>query len=204
MKKLLILILCSCLLPAMAQANTLNTRVERAVTKASKKQQPAPVITRDPTDQLVLNLLGTPYTLILSEEDDGTWTNAYLPEGRSITDLDTDDPNTDVILISKIPDTTCADEIGNLEDSKAYTYDTRNPNDQILSGGNKSTYAVMRYIQSGDDVFYVVVMVKRNTQSDEDWQQLQKSVFKATRSTPAGVLTTDFVEAACRFGSDCR
>ncbi len=202
-KKMLMLLCCSCFFGSVSLGNPLNARVERAVAKASKTQ-PASII-RDAKDSLVLYLLGQTYTLITSEQiDSGDWGNVYLPEGSDISVFDKDDPQTDVIVITKATDTTCEDEVGDLESSKAYTFDTRNPNDQIVSGGDKTHYAVMRYVQVGEDVFELMVLVQRGPQSNEEWQLLQKNIFKATRNTAVNVLTDHFVEAACRFGSDCR
>ncbi len=202
MKKIMMLLVCSFLFSSAVQAAIPAAAIERAVTNASSKRHaPQTALVRDADNPLVLSFLGQPYTLFKSQPDeaDTEWKNIYLPPNDTSAD--------NAILITKFKDTTCAEQIDGLNDDEVITFDSRNPNDQILSGETEddgiTKYVVARFIQVGKNVFSVFVTYPRSTQSDEEWSQLQRTIFSTVRKTPTSVITENFVESVCKFGSDC-
>ena len=111
-------------------------------------------------------------------------------------------------MIRKMTGTTCAQEIGEIDEDEIMTLDSRNPQDQMVSGEVEEDdlvkYVAVRFIQVGPDVFSIMVSFPRTTQTDEEWQQLRQTIFQAVRHTPVSVMTQNLVESVCKFGSDCR
>ncbi len=182
----------------------------------SKKIKP---ISRDSKDPRILTLLGRKYVMLSSEEGKNSdqWANIYAPQGTSPKELDFEKPGQDVIFIVKITDTTCSSVIselfGPLEDSKADSFDTRNPNDQLVSviyeaaeeeDSPLSSYLSMRFVQAERDVFAMWVWVHRGHTPHAQWQETPQAVLSALKNTPHAVLTEHFIDSPCRFGSDCR
>ena len=199
MKKLGMFLLISCLFCTVAQAAAPEqATLERAIFNAKKAK--TQTIVRDKENPFVLWLLGNAYTLHKSKPQNSRIGNLYLPPGNY---LSTDN----AIFISKITDTTCAQEINEINDDEIMTFDSRNPQDQIISGETQEDdlvqYVVARFIQVGPDVFSLVVILPRTTQTDEEWHQFERAIFQAVRHTPTEVITQNFVETVCKFGSDC-
>ena len=200
MKKIVMLLFVSCLFCSVAQASMpAAAALERAVFSA-KKTKAQTMIVRDQKNPRVLWFLGQTYTLYKSQPEDSHVENLYLPDG----DLSADN----AIMIRKMTGTTCAQEIGEIDEDEIMTLDSRNPQDQMVSGEVEEDdlvkYVAVRFIQVGPDVFSIMVSFPRTTQTDEEWQQLRQTIFQAVRHTPVSVMTQNLVESVCKFGSDCR
>ena len=223
MKKMLVFLLLSSLFVSGSYSVALNGDTPDAAQDQTVQTQAAPLdmkkikpISRDSKDPLVLTLLGRKYFMLSSEagEDSNQWGNVYAPKGTSIKELNFEKPDQDVIFIVKTTDTTCSNVIqemfGALEDSKADSFDTRNPNDQFVSviheeeDSTRSSYLAMRFVQAGQDVFSMWIWVLRGNTPAEQWQQTSQVVKSTLQNTPHTVLTNHFIDSPCRFGSDCR
>lgn len=202
MKKIYLLVVC-CLFLVSAPLHALNAEADpKANIFPAKKVKPLFRPTKDP---LVILLLDRPYFLAQTtpNDDEDGWDNLYLPAGKSEKD-------NDAILISNVEKTTCNDVLEESTDDldDLLSLDSRNPKDQMLSSLSEedgdALYRVGRVVQQGDDVFYIVVMLPRSAVAEGDWEQLQKNIYAAVRNTPKSVLTDNFVQSVCKFGSDCR
>ena len=193
MKKVLLFTLCSSFITAATYL-----QAEPAAVFPAKK--PGPIV-RDTKDPLRLPLLGRNYTLFQSQEDEDdsdAWNNIYLPQGT--TSLEEEG-----IVIQKITDTTCDDVMEDVDEEETMTLDTRNRNDQLVSGeADEQHYVVVRFIQDGRNAFTFMGLFLHNAQTDAQWLQLQRNILSSIRSTPQKIITDNFVEATCKFGQDCR
>ena len=204
MKNLCVLLFCSCLLGAVPLANAAPSIAGKTGDFSTAK--PAP-ITRDAKDPLVLNLMGRTYAMFTSREDEDNsdiWQNGYLPKGVNASLAN---PR-DAILITKNEETSCEEEMKDVDLDEILSMDTRLRDDKIISAeitkDGKTDYTVIRCLQAGADAFALQVIFPRTTQSDEQWQQIQRHIFSSVQKTPTNVILDNFVEAVCKFGSDCR
>ncbi len=195
MKKMLLLVIACCLLV---------TGMPLLAATQKKKPEPAPAlsITRSTQDPTLLTLLNNEYLLFKSApEEFGNyqgWLNVYTLNGEQSDEQ--------MISIAKIANALTKDMLADEDTDDYITFDTRNPNDILVSTTEKNdegqhTYIVSRLVQVQNDVFLLMVFMpeeKANT------PQVQKTFFHAVRNTPLSVITEHFVETACRFGSDCR
>ena len=187
MKKVYLFMMCCFLFSAAPSIQAAPARRNKPV---------APAITRDVSDPLLLTLLNTRYELVKSNEtkDKDMWLNLYKPQGT-----EEDDETTVYILITKTKNTTTKDLMESEDPDKFITFDSRNPNDMIFSQmDDDERYLAARAVQVQEDVFMLIVSVP------EDSTEKPQTFFRAVRNTPLSVITENFVETACKFGSDCR
>lgn len=204
MKRLCTLLFCCCLLAAVPFVNAEPARSEKSNDFSAFK--PGPIV-RSAKNPLVLTLMGRPYFLTQSEPDNSdsdVWQNFYLPKGSTYSP----DEAQEAILIQKTDDTTCEEQLKDIQTDKVLSLDTRLRDDQMASGevteDEETHYVVIRSLQEGTDVFTLMIVYPRTTQSDEQWQQVQRNIYSSVRKTAKGVIVQNFIESVCKFGSDCR